>query len=145
MKFKCEICGKVIDPAHVREKAPVTLCPECTEEEIRRVIRELDEHRKEIIEIQRWISDMTGKTIAIGSSIPVTDVLVYDGMKELADALGEEIQVIEADDEEEKISTFSWTFQFFHNGICYHTYGRRNDSRDRAIAEEWAAKHEMFQ
>ena len=38
MKFKCEICGKVIDPAHVREKAPVTLCPECTEEEIRRLL-----------------------------------------------------------------------------------------------------------
>ena len=143
MKFKCEICGKVIDPAHVREKAPVTLCPECTEEEVRRVVREMDEHRKEIIEIQRWISDMTGKTIAIGSSIPVTEVLVYDGMKELAEALGEEIQVIERDDEEEN-STFCWTFQFYHNGICYHTYGRAESEEDRAIAEEWEAKHETF-
>ena len=144
MKFKCEICGKVIDPAHVREKATVTLCPECTEEEIRRVIREMDEHRKEIIEIQRRISDMTGKTITIGSSIPVTEVLVYSGMKELAEALGEEIQVIEMDDEEEKGSLFNWAFQFHHNGIFYHTYGRAESEEDRAIAEEWEAKHETF-
>ena len=141
MKHKCEVCGKVIQPEQLVEGAPIMMCPACTEEEVRRVIREMEDHRREIIDIQRWLYDITGKAIILGSSIPVTEVMVYDGMKELAETLGEEITVIEMDDD----NAFDWEFLFDHDGILYHTYGRATDRGDREIAEAWAAKHSEFQ
>ena len=139
MSVNCDNCGKKIQLPKGAEVPEHIFCDECRLAMTKLILKQQAAARREILQLNKRLEEVTDGAIRIGDG-NVRDVLVYDGMRFLGKLFGEEIQVIEREDGD----SFDWTFQFFHDELSYHTYGRRGDPEDRKIWEEWEAKHETI-
>lgn len=139
MSINCDNCGRVVKIRKGDEIPEHIYCNDCKLAITKLILKQLAAARREIIQLTKKLDEVTAGEIRMAAD-DVRDVLVYQGMAPLAKLLGEEIQVIEADEDR----TFEWFFQFEHEGLNYHTFGYFEDEEDRAIAEAWEAKHETF-
>ena len=139
MSVNCDNCGKKIKFPKGTEVPEHIFCDECRLAMTKLILKQQAAARREIIQLNERLNEVTNGEIRLADG-NVREVLVYQGMGQLAKLLGEEVKVIEMEPGE----GFDWTFQFFHDELSYHTYGRASDTLDRKIWEEWEAKHETI-
>lgn len=138
MQYRCDACGKLIkkpDPTEPpRERY---FCKTCEEKRLAILLDQDAKCRHELSRIWADVSEIAGGKVHIGMCVSINEVLVTDGIGNLAKILGEEITVVERGDE-------FYDFYFWHDGVRYEHVCAGYLEEDKAIIEKWRKNHETF-
>lgn len=139
MQYRCDNCGRLTKGPDIT-KAPRKryYCPECEKKIATTLVKQEAACRREMTKIWDELADATGRRIHIGMCVPAKQVLVYSGMVELAQLLGEDLIVTEETGERE------WSFMTWHEGVQYVYFTHGDWPEDAKIIRKWREEHETF-
>jgi len=132
MKPKCKNCGKVL------QEEGRAYCKECREQTEKLILNRIDAAYREIRQLTNRLREVSDEGIRLSQLD--TRVLVHDGIVDLADLLGEEIQVANHESDY-GIDMYVW---FKHGDLTYETFDKSSEPRGKAILEKWEATHGTF-
>ena len=141
MQFRCDNCGRLTKGPDINA-APRKryYCPECEKKIATTLVKQEAAFRREITKIWDDLADATGRRIRIGMCVPAKQVLVYTGMVELAQLLGEDLIVTE----ETIDGGLEWSFMTWHDGVQYVYFTHGDLPEDAKVIRKWREEHETF-
>ena len=134
MKYKCMNCGKTVYNAPEER----SYCDECRDNMLRLIFKQDAACRRELGQLKKRIKEVSDNHIRTENHGP-DQVLVFEGMEEIARLLGENIKVAETGKAQK-----TWLLYFDHDGVNFHTFGTEHDPEVLAIIRKWEEKHGTF-
>lgn len=145
MQYRCAECSRLIKgPGPFEKPQKHYYCDECRQRLVEQLIVRDAACRREVEEIRTELAEVTRDHVRLEEERSTKNVLVLEGIGEMAEAVSQPIKVVEISDDDVLTRAFSWIFSFDYKGTHYFAYGSKNRDEDVEIAKEWEETHGTF-